>query len=147
MTLGNYVVSESNTQNAYYRTNYNFVRFEGDTSPWHVGAFNPAITGDVSDVRYPQIYSIEWIDENGVQHGFKKNTLYQLSAVHLDGSSIPDDELVENLALACGYNGKMTEPALSCIGLRLADVTSDDTVNSILSGLFNEEDYGLSSDM
>lgn len=147
MTLGNYVVSDSKTQNAYYRTNYNFVRFEGDTSPWHVGAFNPEPGNDVSDVRFPQIYSLDWIDDKGVQHGFKKNTIYQLSAVHIDGTSIPKNELVENLALACGWKPGMQEPVLSCLGLRLADITSNDTVHSILSGLFNSPDYGLSSEM
>lgn len=146
-TLGNYVVSETNTQNAYYRTNLNYIRLDGDTSPWQIGQFDPVPGGSVGDVRFPQIYSIDWIDDKGIQHGFKQETLYTLSVMNLDGSQPDITQPIDNLALACGWHNGLREPVLSCVAFRITDTETNDTVNSILSGLFNEEDYGLSTDM
>lgn len=149
-TLGGYVVSNTKSQNAYYRTFFNFIKMDGDTSPWCIGGFNPEIgERGYTDVRYPIIYDLDWIDDDGKQHGFAGgDDVKQLSAVNLDGTPVTNDQMINNLALACGWHSGMDEPVLSCVRLPLlGDLNLDDGVQSILSGLFNEEDYGLSSDM
>lgn len=59
-----------------------------------------------------------------------------------------EDQGILDYYLACGYNpNKMEEPVLSCvINNDLTDLP-EDGVDGLLSGLFNDEDYGLSSDM
>ena len=59
-----------------------------------------------------------------------------------------EDEGILDYYLACGYNPKkMEEPVLSCVLNNALTDLPEDGVDGLLSGLFNDEEYGLSSDM
>lgn len=63
--LGRYVFS-SKTQNAYYKTNLNYVHFDNDTSSCHFTSFSPV--NSMYDVNRQVIYPFQWIDDSGKHH-------------------------------------------------------------------------------
>ena len=142
--LGQYVYSP-NTQNAYYKSNLRYVNFDPDTSPCHFASFIPLTS--VYDIVAPVTYQLQWIDDKG-KHMSKSSTS-PTQVVHMDGTPLNPGDTVRHEALACGFNPKtMSQPILSCVAYDNAEVFSTgNQTQAILSGLFNEQDYGLSADM
>lgn len=141
--LGRYVYS-TKTQNAYYKTNLNYLHFDNDTSSCHFAHFSPV--NSMYNVNRQVIYPFQWIDDSGKHHCDKDTRM--LNVVYPNGTPVTTDTAILNTALACGWNkNTMSSPVLSCVSFRREDMMeTSDPAQAILSGLFNDPSYGLSSE-
>ena len=141
--LAQYVYSEK-TQNAYYKTNLNYVHFDNDISPFHFSGFEPVPAAGYYAPLNQVSFELQWIDENG-KHQSTAGTK-ALGITDKEGNPIQPGEGVEHYALACAYNPtwqNKTEPVISAVTFDEAEVfLTGNPAECILSGLFNEDDYG-----